>query len=182
MFITLALLVLCVFLVVFALIMFSTVVGFWYTRVPFIRSKKRDIRIVLTQAGLADGQIFFDLGSGNGRVVFMAESLADVSGVGYELTFWAYYWAKASQWFRVSRAKFYRKNFFLSSWQHVDVFYCYLYPPIMGSVEQKFLSEAKPGAMLISQDFPLPMLIPVKVLQLSSYHKAYLYRKVGVVK
>lgn len=174
---TIILIVFLLLVLAYLAIILSTVVGFWQTRVPFIRSGTRDTEYVLSVVGLKPGQLFVDLGSGNGQVVFIAERAASVRGVGYELTVWAYWWAKLSARMKGSGAVFYRSSFFDTSWASIDVLYCYLYPPIMSSVEEKFVREAKPGALLISRAFSLPGLTPEQVMNPPSGHPVFIYRK-----
>lgn len=174
---TLLLIFVLLFSLCFLGIAVSSLVGYWQSRVPFVLSPKNDTVQVLTGAGLKDGHIFFDLGSGNGKVVFLAESCARVKATGFELTYWTHLWAKLSAKSKKSSAQFVRKNFFVVSWKEVDVLYCYLFPPLMRSVEEKFLDECKAGAVLITRDFALPNLKAFQVFALQNFHHAYMYRK-----
>lgn len=150
--------------------------GFWRTRVPYVRSKTADTLKVLGAANLRDGQVFYELGSGDGRVIFLAEQLARVQAVGFELTPWVHLMAKFHAWRKGSKARLLRADFFAASWQDADVVYCYLYPPLMRSVQEKFLEETKPGSLLISRDFKLPTLQPVEEVVFNEKHNAFIYK------
>lgn len=150
--------------------------GFWRTRVPYVRSKTEDTLKVLRAARLKDGQVFYELGSGDGRVIFLAEELAKVQAVGFELTPWVHYMAKFHAWKKGSKVRLLREDFFAASWHEADVVYCYLYPPLMRSVETKFLEETKPGSVLISRDFKLPHLQPVEEVVFNEKHNAFIYK------
>lgn len=152
--------------------------GFWRTRVPYVRSKTADTLKVLKAAGLRDGQVFYELGSGDGRVIFLAEQLAKVQAVGFELTPWVHMTAKFHAWRKGSKARLLRQDFFATSWKDADVIYCYLYPPLMRSVEEKFLTETKPGSVLISRDFKLPNLQPVQEVVFDKKHNAFIYKRI----
>lgn len=164
-------------LLLFAIIT-SAFIGFVFTRVPYIRSNTRETMALLGRITMDEGATFFDLGSGDGRVVFLAEELHKVQGVGFEMTIWTHYHALLKKRWRNSKAMFYRKNFFLEPWFEADVIYAFLYPPLMGKVEKKFLNECRPGAILICRDFPLPNLEPVEVVDFKPPHNAYIYRKI----
>ncbi len=178
MLITVLLVCLLLFSLLLLLIFASALIGYWQSRVPFVLSPISDTRNALAVAGLRDGHTFFDIGSGNGRVVFVAEKFARVQATGFELTYWTHLWARLSAKRKRSSAQFVRSNFFEVSWANVDVIYCYLFPPLMRSVEEKFLSECKIGTVLISRDFALPNLKAFQVLALKNSHRANLYRKI----
>lgn len=150
--------------------------GFWRTRVPYVRSKTADTLKVLRAAGLQDGQVFYELGSGDGRVIFLAEQLAKVHAVGFELTPWVHMMAQFHAWRKNSSAKLLREDFFATSWKDADVIYCYLYPPLMRSVQEKFLNETKPGSTLVSRDFKLPTLQPIEEVVFDHKHNAFIYK------
>jgi hypothetical protein len=46
----------------------------------------------------------------------------------------------------------------------------------MRSVEEKFIREAKPGAVLISRAFALPNFPPERVFTTPSKHPVFMYR------
>lgn len=150
--------------------------GFWRTRVPYVRSKTSDTLKVLRAAKLQEGQTFYELGSGDGRVIFLAEQLAQVQAVGFELTPWVHLMAKFHAWRKGSKARLLRADFFAASWHDADVVYCYLYPPLMRSVQEKFLEETKPGSLLISRDFKLPTLQPIEEVIFNEKHNAFIYK------
>lgn len=121
--------------------------------------------------------VFYDLGSGDGMVVFLAEKLGAPRAVGFERMHWTHFWAKLKAHMRKSRAEFRRENFFEQPWNDATVLYTYLYPPLMGKVEEKFLAECAPGTTLIIRDFPLPNLKPDEVVDFRYPHNAFIYRR-----
>lgn len=168
------------FLIVVSVLLFiiaTAAWGFWVTRVPYVRSNWQDTEKLLAQVPMEQNAIFYDLGSGDGRIVFMAERMYNVQGTGFELTFWTIIQAKIKKVLKKSNATFVRKNFFKESWHEANVIYCFLYPPLMRSIEEKFLAECKPGTILISRDFALPTLRPQKVIDFTRPHNAYVYSR-----
>lgn len=177
MLITAFLFLLLVAIVVFACILITTFIGFVQTRVPYVRSKEADTLEILKQVPLTPETQFYDLGSGDGTVVFLAERLAGVQGTGFEVMLWAYWhsiWKRRTQ---RSKARFIRQNFFKHSWAPADVLYCFLFPPLMKRVEEKFIAESRPGVILIARDFKLPTLEPDEVIVVDELHTTYVYRK-----
>lgn len=62
-----------------------------------------------------------------------------------------------------------------------DVVYCYLYPDVLKRLAVKLRTELKPGAMVVSGNFPLPGWRPSEVLTCARplYNSPlYIYRKI----
>jgi len=57
-----------------------------------------------------------------------------------------------------------RKNFWKTDLSDADVIFCYLFPDVMDDLAQKLSAELKPGASIISFNFPLPGFSPGKTL------------------
>lgn len=89
--------ILCLFLL-FALLLvfmtFSELVAFLRTRVPFVPTNSGDIEYIVKKLGISSADTFYDLGSGNGRVVFLVSKLSGATAVGFELGWWTYLFAK----------------------------------------------------------------------------------------
>ena len=60
--------------------------------------------------------VFYDLGSGNGKVVFLVEKLSGAKTKGFEQTLWTHWWAKLKGLIIQSRAEFVNRNFFKTDW------------------------------------------------------------------
>jgi hypothetical protein len=169
-------LLILLFWVLFVLvILISSLVGFIQTRVPFIRTTLKDIRYIASRLHLSSQDIFYDLGSGDGYVVFEVERLTGAHAVGFELMWWTYAWAKLQKRFKKSKTEFFRENFFEADWSKATVIYAYLYPPLMGRVEEKFLKDCKSGAIAIVRDFPFPNIKPAETF-VTSPELAKLYK------
>src|SRR5438128_2266947 len=111
--------VLNVFLIVFLLlviletaVIISAFVGFVVTRVPFVSTARKDIEIIVKHLPITEKDFFFDLGSGDGKVVFIVEELSGAKTRGFELTLWTYFLAKIKKVFKHSQAQFRNQNFF----------------------------------------------------------------------
>jgi hypothetical protein len=120
--------------------------------------------------------VFYDLGSGNGKVVFLVESLSGAKVKGFELSWWTVLFAKLKAKIIRSKAEFNNKNFFKADWSGASIIYCYLYPPLMGRIEEKFQKEMKPGSIAIVRDFPFPRLPYAEKYYLPKEHEIYVYR------
>jgi hypothetical protein len=155
----------------------SSFLGFIITRVPFVPTYKGDIEFIVKKLGINSADVFYDLGSGDGKVVFLVEKLSGAKVKGFELTWWTHLLAQLKKSVRRSRAQLVNRNFFKQNWSDANYIYGYLYPPLMGRVEEKFLADCKPGSVAIIRDFPLPNLKPVEVYNLPKKHEIYIYKK-----
>lgn len=172
-----------VFMLVFAFIMLfiitSAFFGFLMTRVPFVPTYTSDIEFIVKRLSIQPTQVFYDLGSGDGKVCFLVNKLSGARCVGFEITLWTYLLAQIKLRIKYQKSKliFKRKNFFKEDWSEADFVYGYLYPPLMGRVEAKFQKECKAGAIAIIRDFPFPNLKPKEVIHRPKEHEIYIYEK-----
>jgi hypothetical protein len=164
--------------IVLLFVILSEFIAFVRTRVPFVPTHAGDIRFIVKKLRIAPSEVFYDLGSGNGKVVFLVEKLSGARAVGFELSWWTVLYAKIKAKIKGSRVKFLNKNFFKQDWSAANYIYGYLYPPLMRRVRDKFLSDCKPGTIAIIRDFPLPDIKPEEIYYLPKDHEIYIYRKV----
>ncbi|KXK29011.1 MAG: Histone methylation protein DOT1 [Candidatus Hinthialibacteria bacterium OLB16] len=156
----------------------SSLLGFMLTRVPFVPTRAADIEFIVKKLGITSKDIFYDLGSGNGKVCFIVNKLTGAKCVGFELTWWTYLWAKIKLKFKDQKSKlqFKNQNFFNHNWGEATIIYGYLYPMLMRQVQEKFIADCKPGSRAIIRDFPFPDLKPVEVFYLPQNHEIYVYK------
>ena len=154
----------------------SAFFGFVITRVPFVPTGHSDIRFIVEKLKISTTDVFYDLGSGNGKVVFLVEKLSGAKTKGFEQTLWTHWWAKLQKLLTRSKSEFSNKNFFKEDWSGANIIYCYLYPPLMGRIEEKFKAEMKPGSIAIVRDFPFPNFPHAEKYYLPKEHEIYVYK------
>lgn len=179
MFYTLFLIGVLLFSFLMLFIISSAFLGFLITRVPFVPTYSSDIEYIVEKFNIQSHQTFYDLGSGDGKVCFLVNKLSGAKCVGFELTLWTYVLSvlKLKVKSVKSKVEFKNENFFKVNWAEADFIYGYLYPPLMGRVEEKFLQESKRGAVAIIRDFPFPNLKPKEVIHRPKKHEIYVYVK-----
>lgn len=134
----------------------SSIISIALTRVPPVSSPKFTQRKVIEITKLKPGQIFYDLGSGNGSFLLkLAKKYPKSMVVGFEISLFHYLYILLKKLFTHSTANIKFKNFFKQDISNVDIFYCYLWPSIMKKVIIKFDKEAKKSARLIVYAFPI---------------------------
>lgn len=165
MLVTILLIIFLVFTVCLCFVVVSSFIGFLITRVPFVPTTKKDIRYLVKQLPILPSDVLYDLGSGDGSVILSVEKMSGARGVGFELTWWTYFYAKLKAFFSRAVSQFKRVDFFNEDWSEATIVYAYLYPPLMSRVEQKFLTNCKPGTRAVVRDFPFPTLEPLEVIR-----------------
>lgn len=130
--------------------------NFVQTQVPFIPTTTIDIAQIVKQVGISQKDIVFDLGSGNGRVIFEIEKLSGAQVRGFQRWGWTQGYAHIRKRLIKSQAQLVTGNFFNYSWSDATIVYTYLYPFLMQQVSEKVLRDCKPGTKIIARDFPIP--------------------------
>src|SRR5438128_1720353 len=81
-------------------VMTTSLISIVKTRVPYVRTRAADIREIAGRLNLTKQDVFFDLGSGDGKVVFMVEQISGAQGHGFELTIWPHWVARLEKFLR----------------------------------------------------------------------------------
>ncbi len=126
-------------------------------------------------APVSSSDTVYDLGSGDGRLLFAAASRGAKKCVGVDI-----------DPDRIKVAREAAKNngldgavsFIESDVMTVDlspasVILCYLYPTASAALRPKFENELKPGTRIVMESFPVPGWKPVKVAE--SNHRTFYY-------
>ncbi|MBI2329857.1 hypothetical protein HYU94_00500 [Candidatus Daviesbacteria bacterium] len=137
---------------------------------PYVPTKMDKIREILKLARIRKGKKFYELGSGDGRVVFEAANLG-ADSIGIEQS-----WIRVlhSRSKRVKNAKFLHGNIFSKTYSDADIIYIYLLPKGVSRLEEKLKKELKKGSVIITQTYHFPNWKPFKKLD-----NFYLYRSLG---
>lgn len=143
---------------------------------PFVPTKVENLRKILKAAGIKKDKIFYELGSGDGRVVLEASRLGAIS-YGIEQS-WLRVWYSR---FKSSREKlsatFFHGNIFDRQYYPADVVYVYMLQDCVDQLEKKLKKELKKGAVIITQKYHFKNWKPTKKID-----NFYLYTKTGLTK
>ena len=120
---------------------------------PFVPSDMTNVERMVTLAGLRDGDVVVDLGSGDGRIVFASlRSNPRVKGIGVEMDAALVEKTNAAaqaQGF-TGRARFVHQNAFDADLSGVDVIYMWLWTEVQQMLRAKILAEARPGTRVVT--------------------------------
>jgi SAM-dependent methyltransferase len=122
--------------------------------VSFVPVRKAALLKMIELAGIQEKDVVFDLGSGDGRVVFAAaEKSRQVVGV--EGSIVMFLWALIRKRVLNKKGAFIRGNFLDQDLRNADVIFCFLDVKPMDALDRKFRDELKEGCRIISLTFPL---------------------------
>lgn len=155
--------------------MFTEMLNFLQTRVPFVPTARKDIEDMVKRVGITEQDFVIDLGSGNGKVLFTIENLTGARTRGIQRAGWTQEYGRLRKWLTKSKTELISANFFDESWSDATVVYSYLYPPLMRSIGEKFREDCKSGTKLVCRDFYVPDMEPKATWQTPSNHTMYLY-------
>jgi len=133
------------------------IVPFFYG-LPWFPTATDRVRRALEMANLQPDELLYDLGAGDGRILFIAAEEFGVRAVGIEASPLQYWFIKARIFFSGKQAQIHarRENFFQSNISDADVVFAFLTSKEVIRLQDKLEKELKPGARLIaiSADFP----------------------------
>ena len=135
---------------------------------PWIPTPIEIIVEALKYANVDKGDIVYDLGAGDGRVVILAAKLFDARGVAVEVDerMCVVIEANAKEYGVLDRIKVLCDDFFNVDLSDATIVYMYLYRSINEILASKLSRELNDYARIITIDFPIPNWIPVGIKRL----------------
>ncbi len=124
----------------------------------FVGSNPESIDRMVAIAGLRDGDVVTDLGSGDGRIVISAvKSHPGVSGWGVDIDekLVRESSAEAGKEGLSGRVRFFHQNAFDADLSQANVIFMWLWPELMYMLRTKILAEARPGTRVVTNMWDL---------------------------
>ncbi len=133
----------------------------------FHPSARIRVKTALDNLPMREDQYLVDVGCGDGRVIREAAKRSGVRCRGYEINplLFAIAWLLSLGRRGVSVRC---RNFWNEDLGEADVVFCYLFPDVMPRLAKKLEKELRPGARVVSCNFPLPGWRPVKTVRPSA--------------
>jgi predicted RNA methylase len=153
---------------------------------PFVASPPLVVRRLLTLAELKKGEVFFDLGAGDGRPVIMAAQEFGAEAVGIELRpdLARQALQRIHELGLQDRATIMNVDVFGVDIRRADVVYLYLTTSANDKVKPKLETELKNGARVVSHDYEIVGWTATKVERFCENptlgfptHTLYLYKR-----
>jgi len=141
---------------------------------PWVPTSRDVIYTMLTMAEVKPGEVVYDLGSGDGRVLIMAARKFGARTVGIELDISRYLWSVVAVtllglWKQV---KIIRGDLFSVDLREADVIFTFLLQETNDRLKDKLRRELRPGTRIVSNTFSfsgLPLLAVDEELHLFLY-------------
>lgn len=126
--------------------------------VPYVATSSEVVKAMLKMANVGKGDVVYDLGCGDGRIVVSAvKDFGAKSGVGVdidpELIRQAKHKARRAN--ITDKATFIEGDLFKTDLREATVVTLYLYPSVNLRLLPKLLDELKPGTRIVSHDFDI---------------------------
>ena len=168
-----------IFLIVVALLFFFWFFPVLFNGIPWQPTDMKRVRRMLEMADIKPGEVVYDLGCGDGRIIICAAREFGARSVGVELNPWLYFLALLRVWVSglSPRVKVIFGNLHQVDLREADVVTIFLYSHVNDLLQEKFQRELKPGARIVSYVWVLKNWEPVAI---DSKYDLYLYVKDSV--
>ena len=144
---------------------------------PWVPTWRRDIERFLALANPQKGELMYELGCGDGRVVVTAAKERGVRGVGVELSILQAVAAKVRAMLSGTGVKIRWRNAFHVNLRDADLVYLFLMPETYEKIRPKLEKELKPGARVVSYVWPIPGWTPAAADRAEGQNALYLYQR-----
>lgn len=133
---------------------------------PYVPTPWPIVDELLKLANIKKGEYLIDLGSGDGRLVIAAAKRYGAQGHGIDIQADLVKKATAAAAAEgvADRVRFITGDLFQADMSKADVITVYLLPSIMDKLVPKLMKELKPGARVVSHDYPLEPWVYDRVL------------------
>lgn len=136
------------------------------TGAPFVPTKTPTADAMIRLADLKKGNVVYDLGSGDGKLLLLA-TRKGTRAIGYEINPLLVLYANL----RNARTRW--KNFWRADIHDADVIFIYLLPWKMERLAEKLKNECKKGTVIVSNSFIFPGW---KIVRQDAPHHVYVFR------
>lgn len=123
---------------------------------PYVPTRSKRLDDILKNAKLKKGQIFYELGSGDGRTVRYAVQKYKVNGYGFDINPLLIQYSRLLNWIhKTPEVKFIRADIRDVDLKKVDVLYLFLMPQLVNKIKKKMKKELKKASLIISHGFTI---------------------------
>lgn len=147
---------------------------------PFVPTPIDAVKKMVELAKIKKGEKVYDIGCGDGRIVYLANKDFEADATGFELSPLVFLLACIRKIIWKSKAKIRFGNFKNKNLSDADVIFCYLLPDTLKKLQEKLDRELKPGARVVSYAFQIgnwteshkePSIPAKNIASIYVYHK-----------
>jgi len=148
-----------------ALVMLWIFIILIYTRVPYVKTPKKNIDLLLQQIHFTKEDVVFDLGCGDADVLIAIDKSTGAKTYGFEISPFAFCRAWFSLKQRHANTKVYFKDFHSANLQKATYIFVFLITGIMNKTAAWIESRAPKGVTVISYGFTFPDKKPITMIK-----------------
>jgi trans-aconitate methyltransferase len=137
--------------------------------VPYVQTPDRVVHEMLALAAVRPDDVVYDLGAGDGRIVIAAARWRGARGVGIEIDPDLVSQARrdAARAGVADRVRFEATDLFVAPLGDATVVTLYLSPELNARLRPRLLAELRPGARIVSHQFPMADWRPAQSVTLT---------------
>ncbi len=145
---------------------------------PWLPTRKGEIALLKTALEDADGLTIYDLGSGDGRILFaLSKQLPEAKLIGIELSLAPFLWSIARKYIgQYKNVSLRYGNLFKKDISNADIVITFLLDKAYARLQKKFQKELKPDARILVEAWPLPHQTPEYIFEKQGILKIFEYR------
>jgi hypothetical protein len=128
---------------------------------PYLPTLKRQRQSALELLNLNPGQLLFEPGCGDGRML-LAAAKKGIKGIGYELNPILFVIAKIITWRYRNQVKIKHGNYWQAEWPKADGIYVFMLQKFMAKLNKKIVHCNYKNIKVLSYAFTIPGKEPVK--------------------
>ncbi len=142
--------------IVFGIFIFFLLIAF-ITGAPFVPSKNDTAKQMIDLANIKNDSVIYDLGSGNGKLLFLASKKGGKKIIGIEINpLLVLYTNLRAILSKNTRVHARWSDFWRTNLSDADIIFVYLLPWKMEALGRKLKKETKPGTTIVSNSFVFP--------------------------
>ncbi len=163
-------------------VLFFTIVGSaaiaGLSAAPWLPTRKGEIELLKEALGDIDGKTVYDLGCGDGRILFsLANDFPDATLIGIELSIAPFLYAVTRKYLgRYKNVSIRYGNFFRHDLSNADIIITFLLEKAYPKLLKKFDTELKSGAQIFVEAWPYQDRKPNHVFEKPGRLKIFEYR------
>lgn len=159
---------LMVFFIGLAGVIFIIIVTFAWGGIqaaPWVPLWSDDVARMVRLSNLKSGELLYDLGAGDGRIISEAAKHPGVRAIGFEVALLPFVIGYCTLWIRgqYPRARLRYRNFYHQSLRDANVVCTFLTPSAMAKLKPLFETQLTAGCRVVSYAFPVPGWQPTRV-------------------
>lgn len=154
-------------LVIFAMLL--TVFMHAILKVPYVPTSQWIGREMVKAAHLKAGDVVYDLGAGDGRVLMLAKKMhPGIHAVGCEIVPTVWLMGMIRRFLKRSDVTLHLRSAFDQDLRDADVLLLYMTADFLATLRPKLEKELRPGTRIVSHAFHLPGLEPKERIELKN--------------